>query len=447
MDAEAAPDLVDRELDVLLSEFDEISRQQEFYAQSPWVFYIRVLRFSQRTGNHERTERLRLQVENFVELYPVDMNARGQLIEFYSERDELDHARRHYDRIDDRFGRITFGLSLIEAYAEQGNQRAVQHLVDELSRDSEGLGYLINDWVEILLLADRREQALAFLLERRDAILATLATESPQMFYTQTYNFTVVIEKLLEFDRRAEAREALVQGYRYGIENSPGDWYLLRGALPYLKGFAALEDPAFLDEVKSDLFSRLYALLSEPDNFATILFGFSQIMSELELEGMAIEFIDQAARFNDDEQRIAPEQLYFLLSYAYGLLGEEERGQVYLQRLLNDFALLEQLMGSVVIPQNVVLTNLLEAGYIDEVKRLIGPNPNFSLMRVLFDALIADGRFVEALEMTGEQRMDPAFQIIMLLQVAHGYLKQGQLPNQAARDVMVQYWSRYMPME
>lgn len=47
LDAEVAPDLVEKELNQLIQEFDEISRQQEFYAQSPWMFYIRMLRFRQ----------------------------------------------------------------------------------------------------------------------------------------------------------------------------------------------------------------------------------------------------------------------------------------------------------------------------------------------------------------------------------------------------------------
>lgn len=447
MDAEVAPDLVERELDQLLNEFDEISRQQAFYAQSPWVFYIRMLHFSQRTANHERTERLRLQVENYAELHTFDLNARGGMIEFYSERGELADARRHYDQLDDRFGRITFGFSLIKAYAEQGDDRAVQRLVDELSRDIEGVSYLIDEWIEILLLANRREQAIAFLLERRDAMLATLRSDNPQMFYASAHNFTAIIQQLQRFGRQTEAREALIQGYRYGLENSPGDWYLLRGALPYLQGFETLGDITLLEEAKRDLFGRVYALIADQENFANIVFGFSNIMQELELESMALEFIDEVARFNDSEQRVAPEVLYFLLSYSYGVLGEEEKGQAYLQQLLDDFVLLEQLMTSLDIGHNVMLTYLLDAGYIDEVKSLIGPNPSFSNTRLLFDALITHERYLEALQVTAEQDIDPVFSIVMLLQIAHGYLKRGHLPNAEARDLMARHWSRYMPMD
>ncbi|MCH8501957.1 MAG: hypothetical protein LAT77_08625 [Aliidiomarina sp.] len=447
IDADVAPDLVERELDQLLTEFDEISRQQAFYAQSPWVFYIRMLRFSERTANHERTERLRLQVENYAELHAFELDARGQMIEFYSERGELEHAHRHYEQIDDRFGRVTFGLDLIKAYAQQGNDRAVQRLVDELSRDPESVGYLIDDWIETLLLANRREQALSFLLERRDIILASLTSDSPHMFFIHAHNFTLIIQHLLDFGRATEAREALIQGYRYGLENSPGDWYLLRGALPYLQGFEALGDVALLEEAKRDLFSRIYALLDDEENFATIVFGFSNVMQELELESLGLEFIDVVAGINESEQRVAPELLYFLLSYAYGLLGEEQKGQAYLQQLFDDFVLLEQLMTSSAIGQNVVISYLLEAGYIDEVKSLIGPHPSFTNRRQLFDALITHERYLEALQVTAEQDIDPVFSIIMLLQVAHGYLKRGQLPNAEARELMARHWSRYMPME
>ena len=321
LDAEVAPDLVEKELNQLIQEFDEISRQQEFYAQSPWMFYIRMLRFSQQTANHERTERLRLQIENYAEVNTFDLNASGELIDFYIERGQLDDARRHYDRVEDRFGRFILGLPLIKGYVAHEQERAAQLLIDQLSRDLEGVDYFIDDWIKVLLDANRREQAIAFLLDRRDAILATLTSDTPRMFFTHAHNFTTIIKNLQALGRETEAREALVQGYRYGLENSPGDWYLLRGALPYLQGFKALDDDALFAEARRDLFARLYALLETSENFAQIVFGFSNIMQELELESAGLEFIDQVALFNDKRTTRCPRSLVFSVELFVWCIG------------------------------------------------------------------------------------------------------------------------------
>lgn len=92
-----------------------------------------------------------------------------------------------------------------------------------------------------------------------------------------------------------------------------------------------------------------------------------------------------------------------------------------------------------------VIQDLISAGYTDEAIALVGSSPSMNHVRIVFDALVAEERFVEALQKLGEYNLDDSATVWVMLTIAHGYLKRGVLPNAEAREVMQRYWSRYMP--
>ncbi|MCH8501958.1 MAG: hypothetical protein LAT77_08630 [Aliidiomarina sp.] len=447
--ADVAPALVDQELDTLLEEFDEMRRQMSFYTRSPEVFYLTMLRLSQKTANTERTEVLRQRVEQSIANMDNDSMARrlrSQLIEFYIEIGEPELAHPNYEQIEDSTLRVLLAISLAKAYAEKSHIAEANQLIDEFDSSRSELVYLIEDWVKLLLLVDRKEQAIEFLYDMRDAHLNVSAQQGTTLFFTNSMNLNMIIRLLRELGREIEAREALVQSYYFGLENHPGDWFLLRGMLPYLKGFQVQGEQTLFEEAKRDLFNRLYAFVISDERFQQRIFEFTQSMKELGLEDLGREFIDRIAVFNSEELQVTPAMFYFSMSYAYGMLGDNEKAKRYLQPLLDDFSLLEQLFASEGLGPSGVLTFLLEAGHIDEAKALLGRNPDLTHVQLVLQHLITSERLNDALAFTAEHETRIEMTIFMLLRIASGYLQQGQLPNAQDRALMAQHWSQYMPM-
>lgn len=447
IDSETAPEIVDREVDNLLAAFDDISRLQPYFAQNEWTFYLRLLRVSQFTPNTERTKQLRDHVEDLFELHIIDDNSRARLVEFYLEQDNLLAVERHLEQIDEPYYIARFSLILIERYLQRDDRYAAQRLLDELSlMETELLGFTA-EWVSVLLLANRESQAVTFVLDGFDRAFSALYDEDQFTFYRNIISFNELVQQALRLERADEARDALLRAYRQLASFSGLELINVRLSIPFLKAFATLGDESTFAEVKRDVLARTYSYLQNPDYFTEVLCAFSAEMLDQGLEQHAIELIDIAAKINDDEVRIPEPEFHYALGYAYGMLGEEERGQRHLQALFNDPTKLDELLSSWRVSPFVVIQDFIDAGYVDEAISLVGTQPSMTEIRVIFGALVAEERFVEALQKLGEYNLNESSTVWGLLTIGHGYLSSGMLPNAEARAVMQDFWSRYMPTD
>lgn len=446
LDAKAAPDLIDDLIEELLQSFEEISRQNEFLAEYSSIFYMRLLAMSSKTANHERTEQLRLQVEALIEAEGNESFSNIELLQYYLEGTDLARAEYHLERLGEGFARTSFSLELIDAHLERGDYYEAQRLIDNTARQPEWLQQFIKDWVAILLRADRREEAVDFVLHSTQAILEQLSGADDHYFYSLPNEILTRTTLLQELGRHEEAREAMLTSYRYSLLHEPQSWYLLQATLPYIKGFAALGEPVLFNEVKNWVFNRIYQNLEE-DDFHSFMANFVFNTQALEIEEFALEFLDVVAGYNDVNERIPAAEFAFFLGYAYGALGHSERSDYYLQPLLNDSYRFQTLFESTLSSSMKAVEYLLEAGYVDEIKDYIGATNSFWLQYMLIEKLTADQRFVDALEQIAILDMDAINEAFFLLMVAKGYLEQEILPNAEAREVMALNWQRYMPMD
>lgn len=447
IDSESAPDIVDREVDQLLASFAEISRLQPYFAENQWEFYIRLLQFSQFTLNTERTEQLRSEIENLFELYTVNDHSRARMAEFYLEQGELADVERHLRRIDEPYRQVQISLKLAEKYLQRGNDYEAGRLIDEISLLESELLNFIDDWVSILLLANREAQAVNFVLDGFEQGYLALNEEDSFNFYRNIVSFNDLVKQALRLEREEDARNALLRAYRQLASFSGLELFNIRLSVPFLQAFATLGDQSAFADVKRDLVARTYTYVQNPDYFVELVRAFSEEMHDHGLAEHALEFIELAARMNDDEQRIPEPEFHYVLGYAFGLLGDEARGHYHLQILFDDPDKLAQLSESLWVSPVSVIQDLISAGYTDEAIALVGAHPRMNQVRIVFAALVEEERFVEALQKLGEYNLDDSATVWVMLTIAHGYLKRGVLPNAEAREVMQQYWSRYMPAD
>jgi len=444
---DAAPALLDEELDQLLEIFQETNQVASSYARGLGYFYFQMFGLSQQTANTERTEWLRQQTENRVNRIDggaTEVGLKERLFNYYLEIGEPEFAYEHMAQLEDYILRTLWATRLAQTYAKQGQEQAAIDLIDGVYISRNHLLYLIEDWVEALTLVDRKDQASQFLLRLRDLHLNLTTLESHSPFLAHSQRFHLIIRLLSELDHDIEAREALRRGYQYCIENFPSDSDLMRGLLPYLKGFTLQNEAVLLDEATRAIFARLYDLMQTSDQVERHIFEFIDIMQELELNRLGLEFIDAVAQTYDLEQREDAALLTFVLSHAYATFGDKMRGDRYLQRLVNDRVQLEALMQSSGLKPRLVLTHLLEMGYVDEAQRLMEIAPEHE--HLLFIHFLFNERFVDALAFTAERDVVPAQTIYRLLNIAGRYLQLGKLPDADARALMTQHWSDYMPL-
>lgn len=446
LEAKAAPDLVDDLIDELLSSFGEISRQNEFLAEYSSIFYMRLLAMSAKTANHERTEQLRVQVEALIEAEGSESFANIELLQYYLEAVELAGAQRHLDRLPSGFWRTNFALELLSAYLDRGDYYAAQGLIDELARDQEQLHQFAEMWVELLLRADRHEEAITFVTRATQDRLSMLRTADDYHFYSMPTEILTFIGLLHNLGRLEEAREATIESYRIARTHEPQPWYVLQATLPFVKAFAQLGEPVLFNEVKNHLFSTIYQNLDE-DDFLSFVSTFVLTIENLELQAEGLEFLSVLASYNDTQERIPTAEFEFGMSHGFGALGDTERGAYYLQRLLDDPYRLQTLIDTTLMNSMRAVEYLLAAGYLNEVLRYWGDSPSFSIQFMLIEKLTAEQRFVDALEQVASLEFDTINEAFFLLMVAKGYLEQEILPNADAREVMARHWQRYMPME
>lgn len=238
IDSETAPDIVDREVDYLLVNFNEISRLQPYFAENQWEFYIRLLQFSQLTLNTERTEQLRSEIENLFELYTVNDHSRTRMAVFYLEQGELADVERHLRHIDEPYRQVQISLKLAEQYLQRGDDYEAERLIDEISLLESELLNFIDDWVSILLLANREAQAVNFVLDGFEQGYLALNEEDSFNFYRNIVSFNDLVKQALRLGREEDARNALRRAYRQLASFSGLELFNIRLSVPFLQAFA-----------------------------------------------------------------------------------------------------------------------------------------------------------------------------------------------------------------